>query len=274
MINKKFLQLSFSDLSSVQKELLLALLADIDYSGFEEEDVHFNAYIDEADFNQDKLDAILKIIPVRYNRSVVEQQNWNAEWESSFQPIVIGDFAAIRAGFHAPVRHVKHEVIITPKMSFGTGHHATTHMMIEEMSEMDFKNKSVVDFGTGTAVLAILSEKMGAGSVDAIDNDDWSIENAKENIVANNCSGVNISKAEELTAGKTYNIILANINLNVIVDNLPRIMAAAQRETEILLSGFLKQDEAGLLQLLTKFKVTHANTRQSGEWICLKLKMN
>jgi len=123
-------------------------------------------------------------------------------------------------------------------------------------------------------VLAILAEKMGARSVDAIDNDDWSIENASENIKANNCKSIHISKAGTLETGKTYDIILANINLNVIVDNLTAIARAAKPGTELLLSGFLKQDEAQLLQLTAEFGLGHQNTLQKGDWICLKLKMN
>lgn len=271
---KEFVQVHFKNTSVEQAEILIAILGNTGYTGFEETGNDLKAFIDSELFDQQELEAVLKTVAVDSEVSTVKEQNWNAEWEGSFEPVIINDFAAIRAGFHPPVHPVRHEIIITPKMSFGTGHHATTWMMIGQMADMDLANRSVVDFGTGTAVLAILAEKMGAVSVDAIDNDDWSIENAKENIAANNCSGIHISKAGSLEEGKVYDIILANINLNVIVDNLPFLVKAAGKGSEILLSGFLKQDEADLLQLVSVFKLIHVNTLQKGDWICLKLIMD
>ncbi|HMU10519.1 MAG TPA: 50S ribosomal protein L11 methyltransferase [Ferruginibacter sp.] len=273
-MGKEFVQLFFLSADTDKTEMLIALLNDTGYSGFEETDNGLKAFISQEHFNQDALDEIANAVGINYERSQVKEQNWNAQWESSFDPIVIGDFAAIRASFHQPVQHVMHDIVITPKMSFGTGHHATTYMMIEQMKGMDLTGKSVVDFGTGTAVLAILAEKTGAVSVDAIDNDEWSIENAKENLAANNCRAVNIFKAETLQKGNTYDIILANINLNVIMNNLPAIVQACKKDTKILLSGFLKQDEANLLQLTSGFRFSHINTLQKGEWICMKLRMN
>ena len=120
-----------------------------------------------------------------YKYSIIEDKNWNEEWESQLQPVTINNFAGIRASFHEPLKNVEHEIIITPKMSFGTGHHATTFLMVEQMEKINFKNKTVLDFGTGTGILAILAEKLGAASVLAIDYDEWSINNALENIEAN-----------------------------------------------------------------------------------------
>lgn len=273
-MGNEFVQLSFPAAEADKTEMLIAWLSAIGYSGFEETDKGLNAFINKEDFDPDELNAVAKKLGFHYERSVIEEQNWNIAWESSFDPIIIGRFAAIRAGFHLPVPSVKHEIIITPKMSFGTGHHATTYMMIEQMEEIEFKNKSVVDFGTGTAVLAILAEKLGAASVDAIDNDDWSIENATENSAANSCRTINLQKAAALQCEKTYDIILANINLNVIVSTLPSLVKAACKGTELLLSGFLKQDEASLVQLTREFNLSYVNTHQKGEWICLRLRMN
>ena len=273
-MSKKYVQLFFSNADVVKTEILIALLSDMGYSGFEETDNGLKAFISQQDFNQDTLNEITNAVGIKYEQSLVKEQNWNAQWESSFDPIIIGDFSAIRANFHQPVQNVKYDIVITPKMSFGTGHHATTYMMIEQMKGIDLTGKSVADFGTGTAVLAILAEKMGAVSVDAIDNDEWSIENTKENLAANDCSTVNIVKAETLQKGMIYDIILANINLNVIVDNLPAIIRASQKGTVILLSGFLKEDEAHLLQLTSVLQLSPISTLQKGEWICMKLQMN
>ena len=129
---------------------------------------------------------------IGFSETTIEETNWNQVWESSFEPVVVDDFVAVRADFHEPIKGIKHEIVITPKMSFGTGHHATTYMMLEQMGKLDFKDKRVLDFGTGTGVLAILAEKMGAKKIIAIDNDEWSIENANENIKRNNCVAVEL----------------------------------------------------------------------------------
>jgi ribosomal protein L11 methyltransferase len=205
---------------------------------------------------------------------VVPQQNWNAQWESSFEPIVVNDFVAIRAAFHQPIKDVKHEIIITPKMSFGTGHHATTYMMIEQMEGLNFAGKTVVDFGTGSAILAILAEKMGAVSIDAIDYDEWSIENSIENTVANNCNKIKLVQAETIEPGDTYDIILANINLNVILNNLAAIKAVSKKGSIILLSGFMKADEDTMLNALAETGIFQLKTTQKGEWISILAQLN
>lgn len=264
-----YLQLQFETQHKGDADMLTALLWQAGFEGFGETESSLLAFIQEADFEKEKLEGILKIVPVNYHITVIPPQNWNAQWESSFEPIVINDFVAIRAGFHAPVPGVKHEIIITPKMSFGTGHHATTYMMIEQMEALDFAGKSVVDFGTGTAVLAILAEKMGAASVDAIDYDEWSIENSIENAASNNCSKINLIKDETISAGSTYDIILANINLNVIHSNLKAIRSAGKNGCYILLSGFVKADEAIMLKNLSETGIYPLKTMQKGEWISI-----
>lgn len=269
-----YLQIEFETLNEGESEILVALLADLDFDSFEEEEKSLKAFIKEEGFQEDSLEPVLQVVPVNYAITVVPQQNWNAQWESSFTPIIVNDFVAIRAAFHQPVQNVQHEIIITPKMSFGTGHHATTFMMISQMQGLDFKNKTVVDFGTGTAVLAILAEKMGATTIDAIDYDDWSIENSIENAAANSCTNINLIKAETIASGKTYDIILANINLNVIQSNLTAISASSKKGTLILLSGFLKTDEMILFKALSAYGISHQLTLEKDNWICLLAEMN
>lgn len=269
-----YLQIEFETLNEVESEMLVALLADAGFESFEEKDNSLLAFIKEAGFEEDSLEEILKIIPVNYAITVMPQQNWNAQWESSFEPIVVNDFVAIRAAFHQPVAAVKHEIIITPKMSFGTGHHATTYMMIEQMEALDFAGKKVVDFGTGTAVLAILAEKMGAASIYAIDYDEWSIENSIENAAANNCTRIKLVKAETIAPMDTYDIILANINLNVILANLAAIKAVCKAGCIILLSGFIKADETVMLKALAVAGIQPLKTLQKGEWICMLTRMS
>ncbi|MEO6188596.1 MAG: 50S ribosomal protein L11 methyltransferase, partial [Ginsengibacter sp.] len=178
---KKFIKVSFQLSSSGEAEILVANLSEIGFYAFDEEGVNatrheilLNAYINEADFSEKKIHELLGP-GSQYSTEVLIEQNWNEEWESGFQPVCINSFAGIRASFHEPLKNVTHEIVITPKMSFGTGHHATTFLMVEQMEAIQFTNKTVIDFGTGTGVLAILAEKCGAAKVLAIDNDIWSI---------------------------------------------------------------------------------------------------
>ena len=269
-----YIQVEVHNTDNEKNELLVALLSNAGFESFEELDTSLKAFIKETEFNQAELDEIITPLNLNYTSSVIPQQNWNARWEASFEPIVVGDFVGIRAAFHQPVPNVKHEIIITPKMSFGTGHHATTYMMIEQMKELDFTNKTVVDFGTGTAVLAILAEKMGANSIDAIDYDEWSIENSIENAAANNCTNINLVKAETIALDKVYDIVLANINLNVILNNLANIKAVSKKGSIILLSGFIKPDETAMLNALVTIGISKLKTTQRGEWISILAQVN
>lgn len=275
-----YLQIEFETLNEGEAEILIALLADAGFESFEETENALLAFIKEEGFEEDSLEPILKIVPVNYAVTVVPQQNWNARWESSFEPIVVNDFVhrtpwvGIRAAFHQPIKNVRHEIIITPKMSFGTGHHATTYMMIEQMEGLDLTNKKVLDYGTGTGVLAILAEKMGALSVDAIDYDEWSIENSIENAAANFCSKINLVRADTIAANGVYDIILANINLHVIIENLAAIKNVSKKGSIILLSGFTKADEVNMMRSLSEYRITHLKTVQKGEWICILAQIN
>jgi ribosomal protein L11 methyltransferase len=264
-----YLQFEFRINNAVENELLIAFLTNAGFESFEEEEGLLKAFIKEDEYKETELTEILKIVPVEYTSTIIQQQNWNAQWESSFEPVVVNKFAAVRAGFHEPIQGVEHEIIITPKMSFGTGHHATTYMMIDQMSGLYFKDKHVLDFGTGTGVLSILAEKMGASSVEAIDNDEWSIENTTENIKANHCNNIHVHKADTIPAGKQYDIILANINLHVILQNLAAISAAGKTGTFVLFSGFLERDIEELSAVLHKDQFSITTKANKGEWICL-----
>jgi ribosomal protein L11 methyltransferase len=265
----KYIQVQFTNQTAEQNEILIAMLADIGFDGFEENENELKAFVPETTFDKNSLDAIAGNNGFSYALTEIEQQNWNAQWESSFEPVIINDFAAVRAGFHEPVNNVQYEIIITPKMSFGTGHHATTYLMMEQMSKLDFANKSVLDFGTGTGVLAILAQKMGAASVLAIDNDEWSIDNAKENISNNNSTGITVAMANAIGTGIKYNIILANINLNVILQSMPLIALACKPGAYILLSGFLISDKEISEKALKDNKLNFECLTQKKDWICI-----
>ena len=266
-----YLQIVFETGNTEQSEIVLALLSDSGFSGFEDDNNSLKAFIAQHLFIQEELDTILKIIDVNYSITVIPEENWNAQWERSFEPIVVNNFVAIRAGFHQPVKNVQHEIIITPKMSFGTGHHPTTYMVIEQMEGLDINGKTMLDFGTGTGVLAILSEKMGAAKVLAIDNDDWSIANAKENITANGCTKIELLKAQTMVTGSTYDIIIANINLNVILPVISIIAAISNKEAVVLLSGFLKADEDIVMNTIISNGFKNLFTSQKADWICMKI---
>ena len=255
-----------------QSEQLIALLSEQDFEGFEESDNLLKAFIPENIFNENTFNEITSLFAsLIYTKSIVENINWNQQWEQSFEPVVVGDFVAIRAHFHQPITAVQYEIIITPKMSFGTGHHGTTYIMMQHMQKIDFAGKSVLDFGTGTGVLAILAEKLGAEKVLAIDIDEWSIINAKENIVQNNSTKIIIEEHSAIPLHQTYDIILANINLNVITASLSAIVSVANDECTILFSGFLKENENVIQAAFKAAGLKFISILQKGEWIAIRV---
>jgi ribosomal protein L11 methyltransferase len=266
-----YLRISIPLQSTEQADILIAQLSEIDYEGFEEEDNNLFAFISEEKFNQIELQEIILSHSLSFSKEIIEQRNWNEEWEKDFDPVIVGDFCAIRASFHLPVINVKNEIIITPKMSFGTGHHATTYLMIQAMEQIDFINKSVFDFGTGTGVLSILAEKLGAKNIHAIDIDDWSINNAKENISENHCSNISIEKDDQIPSTKKFDIIVANINKNVILPNLAIMQQQLTSQGVLLLSGLLEQDYEDLQQEARKSNLNIVDKLSMENWICLKL---
>lgn len=252
-----------------QTAMLTALLMNAGFEGAEEREDETKVFIVENCFDETVTTEIFKQFDLKYTIEKIARQNWNATWESSFEPVQVDDFAAIRASFHAPVKDVAHDIIITPKMSFGTGHHATTYLMIQEMRLLNFEEKSVVDFGTGTGVLAILAEKLGAKNIIAIDYDEWSIDNAKENIEANNCSRINLCKADQMLADKKAAIILANINLNVILENIKLIKHACLNDSFILFSGLLIHDEIIMREILIINGLRVLKVVDKNNWIAI-----
>lgn len=253
------------------REEIIARLSAIDFDAFEEKETELIAFINEEKFNSILLENIFAEYDVCYTKAIIEEQNWNALWESSFEPVVADDFCAIRAEFHPPFFDIKHEIIITPKMSFGTGHHATTYLMIHEMSLINFAEKQVADFGTGTGVLAILAEKLGSASVWAIDNDEWSIENSKENIERNGCKKIKIEKAGGFYSKEKFDIILANINKNIIIQNAETLVEGLKPEGKLLLSGLLRGDKKDIVSAFEQKGLQYISTCERDNWICILL---
>jgi ribosomal protein L11 methyltransferase len=208
----------------------------------------------EAELVQNELDIIFNKYSLTYSKSVIKEQNWNAVWESNFDPIRVGDFVGIRAHFHPEFEPtVTHDIKITPKMSFGTGHHPTTYSMIELMQKIDFKAKTVYDFGTGTGILAILAEKLGANKVHAVDNDDWCIENAAENILNNASKVITIEKVASAMQNTQFDIVLANVNRHIIEANMDELTQIGKPGGILVLSGLLIEDQSDIIKL-TKSK--------------------
>jgi ribosomal protein L11 methyltransferase len=265
-----YLQFDFETESREQMDQLIALLDANGFSGFGESGNILQAFIPEEELDEQGFSTIIDLFSsIIYTRTIIDNINWNKKWEESFTPVIIDDFVAIRANFHEPILDVQYEIIITPKMSFGTGHHATTYLMMQQMQQVDFFGKSVIDFGTGTGVLAILAEKMGATKILAIDNDEWSIQNAKENILQNNCHNVEISNSSYFPSHEKYDVILVNVTLNVISDNLASITLAAKKGTTIILSGFFKENEMAISNKLIINELTWISTIKKDNWLCI-----
>ncbi len=254
-----------------QQEIILAFLAEFGFYGFEQFPDRLIACMAEKDFSVDMLQFV-QDNQVPYEKTVIEPRNWNAEWESSFEPVIIEDFCAVRASFHPPITSTQYEIVITPKMSFGTGHHATTWQMIRLMKDLEFKGKSVLDFGTGTAVLAILAEKLGAINIDAFDNDDWSIENSRENIASNNCVHIELGKEERIRGEKKYDVILANINKHVILSHMKSIKDHLVDGGVVLFSGLLPGDKDEIVSSAWDAGMRLEQTSIKDNWLALKMK--
>jgi len=271
-IMDEYIEIAIPVSQQSEKDALIAQLYIRGFEGFEEERNCLKAFIPQPDLDEPEFISFCEEHGLTFTKSHIENKNWNAEWEANFQPVVIDGFCAVRAAFHPPVGGITHDIIVTPKMSFGTGHHATTYMMVQAMAGIDFTGKTVFDFGTGTGVLAILAEKMGAGQLVAIDNDDNSIENAAENLAANGCTRCQLFKASGPEGPGRFNIILANINRNIILKNLFHIEQHLSAGGVVLLSGLLKDDQDQVLVEADTQGLALTGRFEKEGWICLELR--
>jgi ribosomal protein L11 methyltransferase len=227
-------------------DIITAQLADIDFESFEETEQGLNAYIQSRYFDEDKVKEVfstLEGISVEYEQELIPAQNWNAVWESNFEPVIIDGKCSVRAPFHSKPDGVEYDMVIEPKMSFGTAHHETTSLMISYLLKTDVEGKDVLDMGSGTAVLAILAGMKGAKSLTAIDIDPWPVENAKENARNNNVLQIEVimGGAEQLDK-KMFDVILANINRNVLLADMGSYSKVLNKNGTLFLSGFYKED--------------------------------
>ncbi|MCE3228612.1 MAG: ribosomal protein methyltransferase [Bacteroidetes bacterium] len=253
-------------------EILMAMIADMGFDSFDTTSSGFIGYIKEEDSGNVNFDELL-FDSFEYNYSVekIAQTNWNEEWEKNFEPVVVRDLLCIRAPFHPENKKVIYEIIIMPKMSFGTGHHQTTQLVCAAMFEHDFHGKRVLDMGCGTGVLAILAKVLGATDILGIDIDEWSVENSIENCATNNASTIVIKKGDIdlLEKQKNFDIILANINKNILKRQIPVYSQKINSGGKLFLSGFFKTDASELIEVCVshKFKLDSQNSKD--EWTML-----
>ena len=257
------------------REVLIAELAEKGFESFVETDHGLKAYIGEPSFDDFLLKNLMTIeIPdLKYSfvKTLIPDRNWNEEWEKNFDPIIVNDQCLIKAPFHTDLPKFEFEILIEPKMSFGTGHHATTHLIIEKMLKMEFENMIVLDMGCGTGVLAILAEMKGASSIDAIDIDDWAFENTIENIERNKCKQIKVIQggAEFIPTIAVYDIILANINRNILTNDMSHYVQHMKSGSQILFSGFYTSDIPELEEVARGLGLLRQDLNSRGEWCML-----
>jgi ribosomal protein L11 methyltransferase len=251
-------------------EALIALLADEGFTGFEVAEEGLLAYLPGSDRDLSEIEALIRQFGIDYEVSTVPEQNWNAMWESNFEPVIIPGFCTVKAHFHSLDVTTPFLIDLTPKMSFGTGHHATTQLMMEAMRALDFEGKKVLDFGTGTGILAILAAMMGAREICAIDNDEWSITNALENCANNGHPEIQIANRSvtEFPTGN-FDIVLANINRNVLLQHMFDIHSVLSTAGYVVMSGILTGDVDRLVSaaVANDMRLVSSNDRKG--WMCL-----
>lgn len=257
-------------------DLLSASLADVGFESFEKTEQGLRAYCPEKDYQADAIDDIINNFIVEakisYTEQLIQAQNWNEAWEKNFfEPIIIGTDCVIKSSFHVQAVDAKHTIIINPKMSFGTGHHETTSLMIQLMLDLDLSNKDVLDMGCGTAVLAILAKQKGAAVVKGIDIDEWAYNNSIENIELNNISDIEIEigGAEKLV-GQTYDYIFANINRNILLTDMHTYVAVLRNGGELYMSGFYKEDIPKIEEKANELGLKLINYVEKNNWVAVR----
>lgn len=255
-------------------DVLIAQLSELEFESFVENEKGFCAYIQEEHYDESKLNLVLSLyadfFKVTYETKIIPAQNWNKEWESNFQPIEVAGKCYIRAPFHPAKDGFQYDVIIEPKMSFGTGHHNTTQLMLQKLMLLNVKDKPLLDMGCGTGVLAIVAAMMGANPITAIDIDDWSYENTLENLERNNINTVLVHKGDaQILQKKIFHTILANINKNVLLADLPVYAESLEKRGNLILSGFFETDITELSLKATELGLEFEDKAVSEQWAML-----
>ncbi|MBL4605420.1 MAG: 50S ribosomal protein L11 methyltransferase [Flavobacteriaceae bacterium] len=255
-------------------EILIAQLGFVGFESFVENKNGVAAYIQKQDWSTEILQDVFVLnsgeFTITYEQNEVAQTNWNSEWEKNFKPIQVVGKVSIRAPFHENP-NLEHDIVIEPKMSFGTGHHETTHMMIQHLLDLDLKDKKVLDMGCGTGILAIFAEMKGAKPLDAIDIDNWCYQNSVENAERNNCHHISVYEGDvSLLEGRHYDVIIANINRNILVADLKAYIACLNANGTLLLSGFYQEDISTIEAEVTKYGLVFDSKIIRNNWVALK----
>lgn len=255
-------------------EILIAEMDGLGAESMMETEDGLEAYMEESDFDEAAVKDVIERYPrvnITYEITRVATRNWNEEWEKNYDPIRVNDEILVRADFHSPEPEIPYEIIINPRMSFGTGHHATTFLMLSEQLKLDHQGKRVLDAGCGTAILAVMAEKKGAREVIAYDNNSWTIENAPENLELNHCRNITILEGtiSTLNLSGKFDIILANINKNVLLKEMSEYVSYLERPGVLILSGFYTGDAADLEHKAANLGLTLQNQAVKNDWMAL-----
>ncbi|WP_299055016.1 50S ribosomal protein L11 methyltransferase [uncultured Polaribacter sp.] len=255
-------------------EILIAELGNVGFESFVENENGVTAYIQKEVWKTTILDDIFILnsdeFSIEYNQKEVAQTNWNAEWEKNFSPIQVDDLVSVRAPFHQNP-NLKYDIVIEPKMSFGTGHHETTHMMIQHLLKLNLEDKKVLDMGCGTGILAIFAEMKGANPIDAIDIDNWCYENSLENVTRNKCTNISVYEGDSsLLTNKKYDVIIANINRNILLMDMQIYTNCLHENGVLLLSGFYQDDITIIDAEVSKYNLKLETFIERNNWVALK----
>ena len=266
----KYIELSFSFSQNTDfADIVVAKLNEIEFESYVETQDGVDAYIQESLFNQEKLNEVIEdlqsLFQFEYTIKEIKQENWNQQWEENFNPVEINKDCFIRAHFHDKI-DCKYEIIITPKMSFGTGHHETTFLMMNEMFHIDFNNKKVLDMGCGTGILAILSKMLGSSITQAIDIDEWSYENSVENATLNNTEDINFCLGDVTAINGAFDVVLANINRNIILEDISKYVDSLNENSDLLLSGFLSEDVIIIRDKAESLGLSFVSHKNKNKW--------
>lgn len=254
-------------------DILIAELSEIGFDIFLENETGFQASIEKNLYSKDAIEEIISrykefISPLSYTEEEVEKKNWNEEWEKNYDPIIVSDACIVKASFHQIEKKYPYEIIVNPKMSFGTGHHETTFLMLQKQLTIDHTDKKVMDLGCGTGILAIMANKLGAKEIVVCDIDEWCVENSSENFGLNNCDNIKIflGTVENIPDHGPQDIILANINRNVLLEEIPQYGALLKNNGYLLLSGFYERDIEDIKRLASKNQLKYQNHETKKDW--------
>lgn len=270
--------LTFEVENPVYIEVLIAELSYLGYEGFEENKQELKAYIEVKDFEESSIQDLLQRYSAQVNIQLLkiekmEEQNWNKLWESNFAPVMVDDTILIRAPFHQIDQDFTYEIVIEPKMAFGTGHHETTYLVLKRMLEIDFQGKSVLDFGCGTGILGMMASLLGAKSILAIDNDPWSYQNTLENTEVNQISNITaVLGNQKDIIDKHFDVIIANINVPVLLSTLDVISNSLNDNNLVVLSGILHTDVESIEQRAKECGLELLDTSRQNDWVAMAFK--